>query len=257
MIKQIHFLNTRPEPLNRHLSDLLQQEVPYCRITEFPALEIVPLDQQKLENQAKMLLENQAIDSLIFTSASAVKYGHAFFKCLQEDVQVFAIGTQTQKMLCDYGWSNIIIPSTMSSEGLISEITCGHRQFFHAVLIKGLEGRTLLKQTLGQVYGITMTEFDCYMRMMPVYTDAYISGIFSNIIDIILITSVHAYQNLKEILRLADISLTPASQWLVFSDRIKAVIQQDWPDSRISVCEPQISAVIQLVKLLSKDIIYE
>lgn len=247
MIRPITVLNTRPAPQNSALSAQLAA-IPGVSVIELPMLEICEMPKKLIETAVNKVLSQGMPDYLIFTSVFSVMYGQAFFNQKAMSSQVFAIGEQTGKVLKRAGWDNVNIPQEMNSEGLLASNALQAIENKYIVIVKGKDGLGLLPETLSH-RGAKVFEFCCYQRQIPCYAPAEIAALFKQSrIDIILMTSVSSYHHFKQLIPAECLNYIQSSQWLAFSDRIKTVIQADWPDALIAVCLPQTVFVIEKVK---------
>ncbi len=104
-------------------------------------------------------------DIVIFTSTYAAKF---VIKAMQqqdwpETTNIIAIGEGTASTLITAGIT-VRTPDVASSEGLLNMNDLLDVSGMHIAIIKGVGGRTLLKQRLSQL-GASVTNFDCYERL--------------------------------------------------------------------------------------------
>ena len=165
MLTGLNILVTRPAPQNKALCTAIAAEggIPLA----CPAVEIhlTPKDDIALK-------QLKAADLLIFTSVNAVK-GYIHWtqtdNTLKSGVQIAAIGPQTQQALEKSGLYTTITPcSSYNSEALlrVPELAQKQVQEKHIVIIKGENGRTLLRDTL-HTRGARVDYANTYRRNRP------------------------------------------------------------------------------------------
>jgi len=236
----IILLNTRPQPTNNELSELLQVELG-IQVLQLPTITIQPVTSYL----------DEPVDYLIFTSANAVLHSQASLIEDKDTIPVIAIGEKTKATLQQLGWKNILTPSVANSEAVIAIHDINNKKI---AIVTGEDGRALLYEQLSQK-GAVITELFCYKRVMPQRIDqSIVKKIEVENIAIVLITSIACYDNLCTILGDAVTKLQKSSLWLVFSDRIKTHMENDIAQSQIYVCEPNQAAIIAKVKMICKDL---
>jgi uroporphyrinogen-III synthase len=228
MVPPLHgvgVLVTRPE----------LQAMPLCRLLEaegahtlrLPAINIKALvDRRSL---AARLGAPENFDVIIFTSANAVRFGHAFLEQKRE-LNLAAIGPATARALNLAGYRVAIQPSaTFDSEGLLT-----HPQFEHVagrrvLMIKGADGRQLLQQELTR-RGATVVCADVYERVPATLSAAALGKVSERFaagdVHVITATSAEVGRNL---LGMASPELRREFErvhWLVPGPRVAAALTE-------------------------------
>ncbi len=204
-------LVTRPEPMGQELVRLLQQRG--IEAVHFPALIINPV------KKPQPLTELFYAEFVIFISPNAVKYGAKYLN-LSNKQQLIAVGMGSASALQELGFTNVVVPDELTSEGLLETSILQQINGKKIAVVKGLGGREFLRDSL-VARGALVTEFAVYQRLRPnkLLDQAKLAEI-----DVILATSIESVENL--------IAMTPESlraelwnrHWLVTSARIERFV---------------------------------
>jgi uroporphyrinogen-III synthase len=132
----------------------------------FPALEIVPVDPQRLAPQLQRVGD---CDLAIFISPNAARFGIAALRSvtgLPDGVAWFAVGPGSARELAGLGLTNVTTPAGQDSEALLAlpqlEAVAGKR----IAIFRGEGGRPLLGDTL-RARGAQVDYVECYRRQCP------------------------------------------------------------------------------------------
>jgi uroporphyrinogen-III synthase len=144
--------------------------MPLCRLLEaqgattlrLPALEIRP--RKGTRALAEQLGALHDFDVIIFTSANAVRFGVSFLD-QKRDLTLAAIGPATARAINQAGYRVAINPSgAFDTEALLSHPKLAHVSGHRVLIIKGGDGRQLLRQELAR-RGATVASLDVYERV--------------------------------------------------------------------------------------------
>mgnify|MGYP000004522140 CR=1 FL=1 len=216
-------LNTRPLAQAQKLNDWITKaggiavSCPMLTIQSTPYAQWLP----SLPNLEK-------IDQAIFTSSNAVKFFFAAFHniCTHSPsfwpptIKIIAIGKATAAMLAEYGLMNVTVPPISTSEQLIELPSLKLVQNQSILLVKGIGGRDLIATTLRQ-RGVNLISVDVYQRQKPATTKKYLQHLWrENGIDMIILTSKEAMQNLVALLGREALPWLRGKPCLVISQRL-------------------------------------
>lgn len=190
----LRILNTRPLGQQHSLSQAIQTSGGVS--VELPALNIEPSDENWLE-QLPALTD---VDQCIFISTNAVHY---FFNTLKKNnlewnhsIQTIAIGQATALALQSHSIAVNQIPQVADSEHLLALPSLLQVKDQTILLIKGMDGKFDIAQTLYQRKAHCIP-LSVYQRVLPTIDHQKIQSIWKeNLIDIILLTSQEAMQNI-------------------------------------------------------------
>ncbi|WP_196139158.1 uroporphyrinogen-III synthase [Aliikangiella sp. G2MR2-5] len=163
-------------------------------------------------------------DKLIFISGNAVhhfvKSENDFLRRNSNQLQLFAVGEHTADKLKPYFNGVVSFPQQMNAEGLLAlpqlESVCGQSIW----LIKGVEGRPIIAESLQQK-GAVVHSISVYRRRLPDFaTQKQIREANYNNQLVWMITSEQALNHLFRILALSD-NPSHATPAIVSSDRLK------------------------------------
>jgi uroporphyrinogen-III synthase len=159
-------LVTRPEP----------QALTLCRLFEavgattvrYPAIEIKPCG-EPLE-LAHRTGPDTRFDLIVFTSANAVRFGHAILGGgLAAEGTLAAIGPATARSLEACGHRVTVVPEGgFDSESLLRHPRLAELAGKRVLIVKGLHGRELLAAELAR-RGAELTQWDVYRRDWAVH----------------------------------------------------------------------------------------
>lgn len=197
-LKGLRVLNTRPLEQGQHLSRAIHEAGGIS--LDFPSIAIEPTPTDWL----KILPNLTNVHYAIFISANAVQF---FYKTLKQYqlkwpafIKTIAIGQASAAQLANYNVPVNYIPLVADSEHLlqISALQDVEHQTF--LLIKGVGGRTTIRDTLLQ-RGANVVTLDVYRRTFPHVSSEIIYSLWHDkTVDIILFTSQQAIQNLFTLL---------------------------------------------------------
>lgn len=216
-----HILVTRPT----HQADSICKRIEDAggQALRLPLLEIA--DPEDI-TEAKTLLERlKDFDLAIFISPNAVlkatKLMELFQLRLPPQIKVAAIGKKTAMTLDQQGYRADITPEQgYTSEDFLSLPQIKHVRNKRIIIFRGIGGRELLGTTLTE-RGATVEYVELYKRVKPDINDPQIKGILSaEKIDLVMITSSQAVQNLHELIQLSGQSRIFSTHLLVGSHRM-------------------------------------
>jgi uroporphyrinogen-III synthase len=219
-LQGVGVLVTRPAHQAQSLCRLLEDEGAIT--ARLPALQIQPVgDHRELTARVGPV---DAFDLIVFTSANAVQFG-AWLLEQRQDSTLAAVGPATARALADAGYPNSIVPrGGFDSENLLVDpamVRMGQR----VLLIKGLNGRDVLRQELTR-RGAEVVVAEVYERRRATHSAAQLEAITSQLIagvlQIITATSAEIVANL---LNLAAPDMRREFErlhWLVPSARVAA-----------------------------------
>lgn len=219
LLQGLRVLNTRPLEQGERLSASLREMGAVSVALPALIIEATPCDW--LNHLPPLATIHQAI----FVSANAVK---PFFSGLNDacmrwsdTIQVLAVGTFTAKALEKQGVLVHYVPDCFDSEHLLDLDALNDISGQRIVLIKGVDGRPFIANTLIN-RGADLVTLDVYSRQTPVFDSDVVCSIWQDdAVDIILFTSIHAMRNIFSMF-----SDSEARRWLchkpcvVFSQRI-------------------------------------
>ena len=223
-LQGLHVLVTRPEHQAEHLCQLIEQQGGVT--VRFPTIEIVEIDilPENLTLATNPLLKLSNCRWLLFTSANAVNFALkanggkiAGFKV----AQVGAIGQATAKALQLAGLQVDLMPTTgFDSEALLAMPELQQVNDQNILIVRGQGGREELANVL-RSRGANVDYWEVYRRVIPkIQNNAVFVLLEQDLLDVIIITSYEALQNLMAMLdtdyhkKLVKIPL------VVISDRI-------------------------------------
>lgn len=149
---------TRPEhqagPFLRRLRDAGAQTV------AFPVLVIEPV---LLDTTTRARLDLEAFHWIVYTSVNAVEHGLAQLP-RPRHARIAAVGPATARTLGNHGLDTVVMPSTThDSEGLLALAQFADVRGRRILLVRGVGGRELLRQTLMD-RGAEVTVAEVYRR---------------------------------------------------------------------------------------------
>lgn len=218
----LRVLNTRPLPQGHALSRQIEEAG--GQVIECPTLAIEPTDPGWVSSLPNLEKVNYAI----FISANAAQ---GCFNVLDrkkinwpKNIQNIAIGHATATVLRQYPLHVDFIPEISDSEHLLALPPLQVIKGKTVLLFKGVEGRTLIAETLVQ-RGAHLISFDVYRRTLPASVNhQWIDSLWRNdSVDIILFTSQQAMQNLLTIIGDEAHSWLYQKPCLVISNRLAVI----------------------------------
>ncbi|MCC5791901.1 MAG: uroporphyrinogen-III synthase [Legionellaceae bacterium] len=221
----LRILNSRPS----HQAEKLDTQLAAAGALSIslPVMHIQALDAHSWSQ--KMPGPNQ-VDAAIFTSSNAVYY---FFKHWQKPsglwpaaTPVVAIGPATAHSLLRYG-IEAVTPAQSDSEHLLRLPLWSAKKEQTVLLIGGRDGRPLIRDCLRQD-GHQLIELAVYQRQQRSLDPMTVHKIWQNdAVDIILGASAFAIEALFDSFGQPARPWLQSKTWLVFSQRLKAVLQQN------------------------------
>ena len=218
----LRVLNTRPLGQTASLSRALTQAGAVS--LELPLLRIAPTAPTWSLNLPNLTQIHHAI----FTSPNAVD---CFFNVVSptlwpNSLHTVCIGPGTAATLAKYLTADPKIPSVATSEHLI-DLACFKHPEKHAILlIKGLQGRTLIEDTLKQRKATVFT-IPVYQRIALSYPKKHLEALFQgDCIDMIVITSQESLIHLFHIFAPETQSWLCSKLFLVLSPRLADAAKQ-------------------------------
>jgi len=214
-LQNLRVLNTRPEPQQAKTAQAI--ELAGGTSIPMPLIQIRPLAPKPA------MPELDTINHIIFISIHAVKYFFATYQNLAWPKQshIYALGEGTKAELHKHHITNVQIPAIADSEHLLTLESLQQIQGKTCMIVKGIGGRTLIKNTL-QARGGIVKELDVYERRAADINQAALLKLWHNdALDIILISSETALQNLLSHLDEAQKKWIAEKSFIVLSKRLK------------------------------------
>jgi uroporphyrinogen-III synthase len=183
-----HILTTRPWGQHQRFHERLQQLG--FTISHLPCLVIEPLVCRLLQTDP-----GRRFDTVLFTSANAVRLAHAQRAFPWPEINIHAIGSATARELEEHGQTLALQPvAPFNSESYLLQMN--QVQPERLLIVKGEGGRTMISEKL-QERGWEVSHADVYRRRLPVVEHAKIARLFSKPVpDIVSVTSNEALENL-------------------------------------------------------------
>jgi len=252
-----HVLVTRPEHQAENLSRLIEQQ---CGIAvRFPTLEIVSKDDT---DQIKSKLANlDRFQWVIFISANAVNFA---LKANSGKIDRIppppppfskvgpggfaAIGQATAQAMKTAGLPVDLVPEKgYNSEALLAMPQLQQVEGQNFLIVRGEGGREQLAATL-RSRGAEVDYLEVYKRVIPkIDSSPVIELLEQHRLDVIIVTSAEALQNLSFMLGEKNIKLLSLIPLVVVSDRIRC-IATDMGFNRIIVADsPTDAAILETV----------
>jgi len=226
---------TRPaaqvEPLARRI------EQAGARVIRFPTLKITAVAGSAPLDAA--LNAVATADWTLFTSANAVTHGLSAVRCRMpwpQGPRVAAVGPSTARAIAREGLGVDLVPADrFDSEGLLAEPALADVAGRRIVIFRGEGGRELLGETL-RARGAEVIHAECYRRELPeVDTRALRAAWRKGEVDVIVLTSVATFDNLRELLADAADPLLSTATFVAASQRLAARVRERYPEARIIV----------------------
>lgn len=216
-----HILVTRPthqaKPLCKRIENAGGQAL------HLPLLEII--DPEDITEAVILLERLEDFNLAIFISPNAVLKATTLMDELHirlpPRLKIAAIGKKTAITLGQEGYSADIIPENgFTSEDFLSLPQIQHVRHKRIIIFRGIGGRELLGSTL-IARGAEVEYVELYKRVKPDFKDPKIKRTLSTEkIDLVLVTSAQAVQNLQELIKLSGQSRLFNTPLLVGSDRM-------------------------------------
>jgi uroporphyrinogen-III synthase len=213
----IGVLVTRPAHQSAPLCELIERA--HGRPVRFPTLEILgPSNPQTIRQQLAAVGPS---DLLIFISANAAEFAFPLLpNTLPLDISIAAVGAATARALSDLGLEPTLVPSdSFDSEGLLAlpELQAVHGRRIH--IIRGNGGRPTLGDTLGE-RGATVDYVEVYRRGLPQRNPANLITGWTQMIDVVTVTSAAILDNLFTLLGESGVERVRHTPLIVISERV-------------------------------------
>ena len=217
-MKGLRVLNTRPLNQSGALDRAIRDGGGIS--INLPALTITATALDWLSQMPELATISQAV----FISANAVDYYYSALKQAHiswpANIVVTAVGHATAAALSRQGVNVDFVPSIADSEHLLALDSLQKIQHQNILLIKGLDGRPLIAETL-QSRGACLIPLAVYRRGLPDIKQEYINSIWQDdAVDIILFTSQQAMHNLFTLFSEEGRSWLRSKPCLVISTRL-------------------------------------
>ena len=215
-------LVTRPLERSRMLCSLIEAEG--GRAIFFPTLEII-------NNNASPYIDKvDSFDWIIFISRSAVIKGLPllFEREHNQRARVAAIGQGTAAELNVHGISPVIYAATGGTDNFLALPEFSHSKLVgkQILLVKGEGGRQTLQATLKN-QGATLHIFEVYRRVLPKYSQKFISQIWShNPPQFCVVTSNQGLENLVSLTSAQFQAQLYQSVLVIFSERARVLAKE-------------------------------
>ncbi|MDF1647025.1 MAG: uroporphyrinogen-III synthase [Legionellaceae bacterium] len=214
--KDLRVLNTRPQHLAKATSQVITKAGGFA--VECPMLAI----KSTQPNWVNTLPALNNIQHAIFTSPNAVTYFFKHYPSIKwpKTIKTYALGRGTQNALKNQGIFNPLLPKQADSEHLLLLDSLQAVAHENILLIKGKNGRTLIRETLVQ-RAANVQAIDVYQRVLPNISFANTQSLWhEDAVDIILITSETALQHLFILFGEQATSWLCGKPCLVISERL-------------------------------------
>ena len=230
-LKGAHVLVTRPDHQAENLCRIIELQGGIA--VRFPVLQIVRLDGQS-DSQSddpptatNPLTQLSKYRWLIFTSANAVNFAlkaNGGRIAQFQATQIAAIGQATAKELESADLQVAMIPKTgYDSESLLAMPQLQHVNGQDILIVRGQGGREELANVL-RSRGANVSYWEVYKRVIPdIDTTEVINLLEQDLLDVIVITSCEALQNLATMLGTNYIRRMATIPLVVISDRISSL----------------------------------
>ncbi len=214
----LRVLNTRPQQQSADLSHQIRAAGGIA--IEYPTIQITPLPFIWLDELPLLT----SIQKAIFVSANAVTH---FFAGLQRKhiqwpatIETFAIGNGTATALNQHQVTAVQTPKTADSEHLLAMPSLHNIQHQSVFIISGEKGRPLLDTSLRD-RGAIVHNLAVYRRVLPEKNVQFTHTLWQDdAVDIILILSQEAMDNLFVLFEEAARPWLRSKPWIVISPRL-------------------------------------
>jgi len=211
-----------------------KQAGPLCQLIEvkggkaitFPSLEILEIQQSKLEQVNSILKRLHLFDMAIFISVNAVEGAAQLIgDTLPAKLKLAAVGNSSRKAVEQQWQQAVLCPNSgANSEALLAMTELQQIKGRHILIFRGQGGRELLAQTLSQ-RGAKVEYAEVYRRGRPAGDLATLLN-QSPAIDLITATSNESLQNLYDMANDEQRNWLLSRQLIVISDRTAQLAQQ-------------------------------
>lgn len=215
---------TRPKAQAQGLSEMIRQVggEAFC----LPVMDIEPCEVRPTDIETVQNLDH--FHQLIFVSTNAVKYGMElvaqYWPQWPVGIQWWAVGKATARALNTYGLEAKTPDRSFNSEGLLGEKDLTHVYDQNILIIRGQNGLNLLPETL-KARGADVSLLEVYKRLPGKPSDEELEKlgklILQNQLDALIITSVEALGNAREIVVGHNLDISKLFL-VVISERIAA-----------------------------------
>ncbi len=224
-MQPMHLAITRPQAAAKQLAAFIEQQQDHAHFVSHitPGIIIQAADDQAGLKHACLTM--QQADNVIFLSPAAVQHSACYLQPAPVPQRIIAIGAATQRCLQKIWQSpppEILIPKHASSEGLLAMPALSHCQGQHIMVFATKRGRQLLFKQLHQ-RAAKVQHVIAYQQTQP--SQATILKLTQLLqhktLDLCIITSCQALQNLITGLAPQDRALLQSTPSIVTSQRIK------------------------------------
>lgn len=221
----MHILNTRPAQQAANLSHALREAG--ARVSELPLIAIKPRALPALEQ--RLLMELNSYQAVFFVSTNAAHYGLEavanYWPQWPYQLPAYAVGEGTAAPLREAGLI-VHLPESSDSEGLLSMPEWLHPANQRVLVMRGVGGRELLRETL-RARGAHVDILELYQRELPDHAFAQYPAVSA--VDAVILTSPDALRHW--LLVAGDDATKPC--WLVVSPRMRVLAEE----AGATVCE--------------------
>ncbi len=176
---------TRPVGQARNLAKLLEEQG--AKVVHLPLMQIETLPQdKKLKKKIKKIND---YDMAFFISTNAAQIGmeliETYFPSLPKEIQYFAAGPTTARVLQGFGLEVAYPEKAMSTEALLilpeirKILQDKNKKKKRAVIFRGSGGRELLANAL-RSKGVDVDYIELYKRVLPEYKESNLKDILKN-----------------------------------------------------------------------------
>lgn len=173
---------------------------------------------------------------VVVTSPNAVTGAQKCGITLPLSAQYLAVGKGTESALGKLGIHNVDHPPIAGSEGLLKMTALQQHHDQHAWILTGHGGRGLLESELPK-RNISFERIATYERVATNNPENLASVVHNHNIQVSLISSAEALDNLARISDAATSGALGQSHWIVSSKRIAQQLLSHWPEARYTLSE--------------------
>ena len=225
----VHVLITRPRAQAEALARAIREDGGEPLL--LPLIDIQPVsDPSRLD---AILATLDRFDLAIFISPNAVQFAltrlSARGRAWPATLPIAAIGAGTSQALAAHDLRATVVPrDRFDSEGLLAEPALQAVSGQRILIVRGEGGRALLAETL-TARGATVTYAECYRRVLPSHDPNADRWLAPGAVDIAIITSGEALNNLLQLYGDAGRRLLHDTPVLVASKRLAAQMAKHRP----------------------------
>lgn len=253
----------RQQPARVLVTRPLEQADNLCRLIReqggepvlFPVLTITPLTPQI--THTAVINQINRYDWVLFVSANAVRYAcvdlHKSALQINDKVQIAVLGKATATALKTRAWPVHSVPErNFTSEALLATQAFQQIKGQRFLLIKGQGGRDKLAYTLTQ-RGAVVDYLEVYRRIKPIVnTSVRNQALARGSLDVIVLTSSEALQNLLDVAGEKIAILLKSVPLVVISHRIRKIAEKLGFNRVLVSDEPSDTAIVKTIKTLIK-----